>query len=184
MFLDHWFMFFERLGDDRRNCEIYRIFWKSYSLFLTKTEHVKRRMLWMRATIDLPLFKQRILFSIKPLGFEWVLNVYYGKRSNFVMVSRLSSHAALLTPKICAVGLISSFVSRHPAGTARMSPSWVHGRAEPQILQKLLLWRVFSSVKLTTASTPDAQVNIAELENRLAAKAEPVSFWQCLQWHR
>jgi hypothetical protein len=59
-------------------------------------------------------------------------------------------------------------VSRLPAGTTIML--WLAtGSAEPQIVQKLRVWRVPGSRYVATEARPVSQVSVALEENRLAA---------------
>ncbi|GFD82527.1 hypothetical protein KUL118_53890 [Tenacibaculum sp. KUL118] len=79
--------------------------------------------------MNVPLPKQGRAHSLHQLAFSYFerfgkgvswLGFSHGKRSNSVIVSKHSSHAALLAQKICAVGFMGCFVSKHPAGTASM----------------------------------------------------------------
>src|SRR5690606_12115130 len=107
--------------------------------------------------------------------------VAFGKPENSGTSPSARSQAARLDVKRCAVGTRESSESRHPAGTTSKPGIWVLGTAEPQVRQKHFWCRVPGSVKEATASSPASQTSRADWENRFAAWADPVSFWQYRQ---
>ncbi len=95
------------------------------------------------------------------------------------------SQFARLEQQICALGRMSIGLSSDPAGTtSRLISGWKIGSADPQVAQKLFMWRESGSLYVLTFSLPDTHVILAEDENRFAEWAEPLSFRQREQWHR
>lgn len=95
------------------------------------------------------------------------------------------SQLALLEQKMWAVGCSAISLSRLPAGTTSNWPFICRfGTADPHSWQKPFECLVSGRVKVLTWVSPATHFNFADAENKLAAWAEPVSFWQCLQWHK
>lgn len=99
-----------------------------------------------------------------------VVRAQAGAASSFAIVSRRSSQCALLDMKMCASGLMAITVSRLPAGTqTSFSSPTMLGSADPQIAQKLRLWRLDGSLKNVTRSAPAIHLRVACEANRFAA---------------
>ncbi len=108
-----------------------------------------------------------------------------GSPSIFSMEAKSLSQFARLEQQICALGRMSIGLSSDPAGTtSRLISGWKIGSADPQVAQKLFMWRESGSLNVLTFSLPDTHVILAEDENRFAEWAEPLSFRQREQWHR
>ena len=108
--------------------------------------------------------------------------VHSGRPSNDCTCSNALSQFARLAENRCALGLISTLLSRLPAGTtSKPVPASNVGTAEPHTEQNDRTWRVDGRLNVVILSAPDNQLSAAVELNRFAAWAEPVSFWQYLQ---